>query len=311
MVTIQIISLILLCIVSVESILWALTIYNHCSWAKKKNILDRRNISYSSLSLFSGLSGIFSFLTWVAYVYFLAVMSVCASKTVILFFVVLFFQIISIHTWHLISTYICIPLEFTPFMSKWVILLSNKVLKHGYKINSITLDKWEEMFERSFNHKSLALNFIDVIPCMVWTKDINNRYTFANAPLCKNLLLMPEMEILNKTNLEIAEELRAKGINYTFGEVCYDTDEQTKANNAPTMFREYGIVDDKKYVLKILKSPMYNQDGMIGTIGVAKDITYHTEVYNRIENLFNQEKYSEARDVFMAYKQRFEALTDY
>lgn len=312
MITINLIFIIVLCIVSVESILWSFTIYNHCAWAKNHHQEDeRRHVSYSSLSIFSALSGIFSFLIWLCYVYFLTISSLYIFHVAMVFFMVLFFQIISCHTWHLISTYICIPIEFVPFISKNVIILSNKILTNGYQLNSIPLHQWESIFVKSSHHRQLALNFVDIIPFMVWTKDIDNRFTYANRAMCNGILNTPEEFVINKTSLEVADSMRKRGLTYTFGDLCFDSDEITKKRGKPTMFYEYGVAGSNYMILRVIKAPLFDgNNGLAGTIGMARDITYHAEVYDQIENLFETGDYESARSVFTAYKQKFESLQD-
>lgn len=303
--------LVILCITTVETILWAYTIFIHCKWSMAHDIPDRRSVSYKALSIFSGLTGIFCFFTWLGFVYISSIAFahiLCLTISAIILFG---FHIISCHTWHLVSAYINVPLEYVPFTSRLCIIISNKILKHGYKINSLPLKAWEEFYYKAKEHKSLLINFIDKSPDMFWTKDEEGRYTYVNEVTARDLLHSTPSKILDKTTEEITKDLENKGIDYTFSNNCYDTDEYTKKRKKPTMFFEYGNIGEDFLALRIMKAPIFNKESkIVGIVGAGRNITYHIKTYNKIEKLMNKKKYEEAKRVFLAYKQSFESMRD-
>ena len=309
-ITINVILFAILVLTTVDSVGWSLTIWNHSSWALKNKLADKRHISFSALRIFSIFSGIFSFSVWCAYSFLVAYLPFTYIVLFILFMVSNAFQIINIHTWQLISSYICIPSEFTPYLSRQMLRLYNKITPDRYTIKTITLDKWEEIFDKSSERKTAAMKFIDIIPDLIWIKDEEDRFLYANAPMCKEILLSPEKDVINKTSLEVARDLKDRGIKYTFGEICLYSDEVTRKREKPTYFYKYGIINDKYVALRIIKAPLYKEGKLIGTLGYARDVTYHNEIFEKIESLFNESKYEEARNVFAAYKAKYEDINE-
>jgi hypothetical protein len=305
------ICLVLVCITTVEAILWSYTVFMHCRWSIRHEIPDRRNVSYNAVSAFSGITAVFCFASWIGFVYHTSVLSVSCLCTVITALTIGGFHILICHSWHLVSTFINIPLEYVPYTSRAFILLSNKILSSGYKINSIPLSVWEEFYSKAKEHKTLLINFLDKSPDLFWTKDESGRYTYINEATAKNLLMTEPADVLNKTSHQIAKELKDRGIDYTFSDYCYDTDEYTKRRRKPTLFYEYGNVGDKFLALRVMKAPIFNQDSkMVGIMGVGRNVTYHIETYNTIEELMDKKEWDKARAAFKAYKQVFESMKD-
>lgn len=305
------ICLVILCITTVETVLWAYTVFIHCRWSIAHDVPDRRSISYEALSIFSGMTGTFCFGTWLGFVY---ISSVASSHIICLLVVaiILFgFHIMACHCWHLVSAYVNIPLEYVPYTSKFLIILSNKLLSKGYTVNSIPLGSWEEFYIKAKEHKSLLINFIDKSPDMFWTKDEEGKYTYVNESTARDLLLTKESDILNKTSQEVSNELRTRGLEYTFSNHCDNTDAYTIERKKPTLFFEYGNIGKKFLALRIMKAPIFNKESkIIGIMGVGRNITYHIETYDKIEKLMNEGKYKEAKRAFLSYKQIFESMKD-
>lgn len=302
--------ILILCFLTTEAFSWTQTVYNHCKWDINNQTYERRKkISLKTLCKFSLLSGIFSFLSWLFFIYLITLNPSFACIS-ILFFVVSFFQIITIHTWYIISMYISIPIEFIPFISRQLF----RVLYYAFDKCNFTdvksLHSWDSVFEEKSSSNSLLINFIDVVPDMIWCKDNDNKFTFVNRSICRNLLLNDESHVIGKTSTKIAEEIRNRGIIYTFGELCCDSDTITRERRNPSLFYEYGYVDGKFMGLRVLKAPIFENGCIIGTIGVARNITTHIENYEHINNLFKEGKYEEGASLFLAYKQKFEAMQD-
>lgn len=302
--------LVILCSTTVESILWSYTVYIHCLWSKSTELIGRKNISYNSLMLFSGASGVSCFVFWIAFI-FMACSIPAHGHYWVSFTIVLVFQVVVCHAWHLISTFLMIPIEHVPFMSNFFIHLSNKLLRNGYKITSMPIDLWEDIHTDLANQKALIVNLADIVPDLVWAKDINDRFTYVNNAVCRDLLISPEKDVLYKTSIEIAETLRGRGISYTFGELCEDTDKTTKDRGKPSVFYEYGSIDGRLLVIRVLKSPIFdNESNLLGTVGVARDITLHVETYDKMDKLFQADDCEGAKCVFYTYKRKFDSMMD-
>lgn len=117
---------------------------------------------------------------------------------------------------------------------------------------------------------------IDNVPDMIWAKDIDDRYTFANQVFCDQLLQCssPE-EAEGKKDTFFAARERANGYKHTFGEFCENSDAIVKNSRKCEQFLESGLVRGKKLILEVSKRPVINDEGeLIGTVGCGRDVTH-------------------------------------
>ena len=119
----------------------------------------------------------------------------------------------------------------------------------------------------------------DNLPDMLWIKDLEGRYLFANQSICQNLLMAKDTsEPIGQTDIFFALRERATQADntewHTFGELCANSDEIVIENNKPMRFEEYGNVKGKLLYLEVHKAPFYDEEGnILGTVGSARDIT--------------------------------------
>jgi len=129
----------------------------------------------------------------------------------------------------------------------------------------------------------------DNIPDLLWAKDLEGGYTFANEAICTKLLRVKKQEeVLGKTDLYFAEKERSKHpLNpnwHTFGEVCVDSDAIVLETNRIGRFEEYGNVEGDFLFLDVIKVPMRDESGnVIGTIGSARDITEQIAIESKLK----------------------------
>jgi DNA-binding response OmpR family regulator len=119
----------------------------------------------------------------------------------------------------------------------------------------------------------------DTMPEMMWAKDLNNKFIFANRAICDKLLIANDTsEPIGKTDIFFAKRERdshpeAKNW-HTFGELCVDSDAITLKEMREMQFDEYGSIQGKFLYLDVHKAPLFNQEGeLIGVVGSASDIT--------------------------------------
>ncbi|BDY13822.1 sensor domain-containing protein [Hydrogenimonas cancrithermarum] len=129
----------------------------------------------------------------------------------------------------------------------------------------------------------------DNLPDMLWAKDIEGRYLFANRALCENLLMAKDtQEPIGKQDIFFAERERRKHPEnqewHTFGELCFNTDLITLEHMKPMRFEEYGNVKGKMLYLEVHKAPLFDEQGkLLGTVGSARDITRQKELERQIK----------------------------
>lgn len=115
----------------------------------------------------------------------------------------------------------------------------------------------------------------DNVPDLIWAKDMDDRYIFANKAICRILIMCDTTdEALGQTDVFFAGRERSRGYLHTFGEICVNSDQVVKATRKPGRFIEEGFVRGSYLVLDVHKAPLFDETGtMIGTVGCGRDIT--------------------------------------
>lgn len=145
------------------------------------------------------------------------------------------------------------------------------------------------------------------LPDMLWVKDINGIYMYANQAICDNLLIAKDTdEPIGKNDIFFAKrEREAHKENpewHTFGELCFNSDQIVIDNNKAMKFEEYGNVKGKMLYLEVFKAPFYDKDGnIIGTVGAGRDIT---------ELKMTQLRLEESLKIMDVQKQQLEAFNN-
>jgi PAS domain S-box-containing protein/putative nucleotidyltransferase with HDIG domain len=134
--------------------------------------------------------------------------------------------------------------------------------------------------EKKFRDMYLLLRrMCDTVPDMIWAKDTEGKYIFANQAICNQLLMAVDTdEPVGKTDLFFA--LRERGSHsenpawHTFGEVCANSDAIVLENARAGHFEEFGNVRSKFLYLDVNKAPLFDENGeLIGVVGSARDVT--------------------------------------
>jgi PAS domain S-box-containing protein len=127
----------------------------------------------------------------------------------------------------------------------------------------------------------------DNAPDMIWAKDMDNRFLFANRALCDRLLMCKSTEaVIGKNDVYFAEVERANGQQHTFGEVCENSDEIVKKKKRAMRFVEDGLVRGQYLVLDVHKAPLLDESGnMVGTVGCGRDITRERQFQKDLEEI--------------------------
>ena len=139
-------------------------------------------------------------------------------------------------------------------------------------------------------HNSELLKLLTLyLPDMLWVKDINGIYLYANQSVCDGLLMAKDtQEVLGKDDIFFAKRERLANSEkpdwHTFGELCSDSDQTVIDNNKAMKFEEYGNVKGELLYLEVYKAPFYDKDRkIIGTIGAGRDISELKKVQHDLE----------------------------
>ncbi|WP_320035259.1 PAS domain S-box protein [Halarcobacter sp.] len=127
--------------------------------------------------------------------------------------------------------------------------------------------------------KNLLHLLTEHLPDMLWIKDINGYYIYANKAICEGLLMAKDTsEPIGKNDVFFAmREREAHKENpkwHTFGELCFNSDQVVIDANKQMKFEEWGNVKGKLLYLEVNKAPFYDDKGnIIGTVGSGRDIS--------------------------------------
>ncbi len=155
------------------------------------------------------------------------------------------------------------------------------------------LQQKEQNYQRLYQ---LVRSMCDNLPDMIWAKDMENRYLFANKATCKKLLNAKDTnEPLGKNDQYFAERERRShpGIKHyhDFGEICLNSDDIVKETKKAQRFDEYGNVKRKFLFLDVYKAPFYDTAGnLIGTVGCGRDMTeeqFLKEKFSALDKIIN------------------------
>jgi hypothetical protein len=119
---------------------------------------------------------------------------------------------------------------------------------------------------------------------MIWAKDLDKKYIFANKTICRDLLNAKDTdEPIGKTDIFFAQRERTSHpdnpVWHTFGEICGDSDLIVMAEKKPQRFDEFGNVKNRFLYLDVHKAPFFDEKGiMIGTVGAGRDVTQEKKI---------------------------------
>ena len=142
--------------------------------------------------------------------------------------------------------------------------------------------------EQSRQLAALLRLMCDNVPDMIWAKDLEKRYLFANRAICDELLIARDTdEPVGKNDLFFALRQRASHPDdpawHTFGELCQDSDSITLERGQPSSFEEFGNVKGTHLCLEVRKAPFYDENGkLIGTVGSGRNITERKQIENEL-----------------------------
>lgn len=172
---------------------------------------------------------------------------------------------------------------------KWVEISNTLMDLEGQAVvlgtaQDITKRKYADLAVRESEKKFKSLYSLfrlmsDNVPDMIWAKDLQNKYIFANKSLCDNLLgALSTDEPIGKTDLFFAARERKKHPQnnewHTFGEICSNSDDEVIRTRKAVRTEESGFVRGKMIHLDVNKAPFWDEKGqLIGTVGSARDVT--------------------------------------
>ena len=151
------------------------------------------------------------------------------------------------------------------------------------------------------------------LPDMLWVKDLNGTYLYANKAICDGLLMAKNIEEpIGKGDVFFALREREAHSDkpdwHTFGELCFNSDQVVIDNDKAMKFEEYGNVKGKLLYLEVYKAPFYDKDGnTIGTVGAGRDITELKKIQIDLEKSL---KILDKQKSKLEYQANYDSLTN-
>ena len=163
-------------------------------------------------------------------------------------------------------------------------------------------------------HNSELLSLLTKhLPDMLWVKDLDGKYIYVNQAICDSLLMAKDtQEPIGKDDVFFAlrerETHKDKPDWHTFGELCFNSDQDVIDNNKAMKFEEWGNVKGKLMYLEVYKAPFYDKDGnIVGTVGAGRDITEMKKVQTDLEESL---KILSNQKIQLAYQANHDSLTN-
>ncbi|OEU68702.1 MAG: hypothetical protein BA867_05375 [Desulfobacterales bacterium S5133MH16] len=169
----------------------------------------------------------------------------------------------------------------------------NPIYFQGTTRNITERKKAEKVLKESNDRQrylySMTRLMCDNLPDLIWTKDSENRFIFANKACCEKLLNTKDTdEPVGKTDMYFAKRERESHPEnpeyHKFGEMCMDSDSAILETKKPLKFDESGNLKGKFVYFDVYKAPFWDENGkLMGTVGCARDITREKEIEKKIE----------------------------
>lgn len=159
--------------------------------------------------------------------------------------------------------------------------------------DSLRMDK-QLLLKELYKKDVIISTMIEKLPDMLWFKDVDGKYIYANKAIRENLLLDENPE--GKTDLELSYAAKQEygDREHTFGEVCCDSDKDVLENGYEgKKYVESGKVKGKMLHLEVNKSIVKVDGEIIGVVGSGRDITEYREelIENAQIDVFEKNEY--------------------
>lgn len=154
-------------------------------------------------------------------------------------------------------------------------------------------------------YKGMLHSISETVPDMLWCKDLDGKYVYANQAIKTGLLF--DSNPIGKTDVELAIHAKARfgADNHTFGEVCGNSDKvvvdkvlRGAFKKEDGRFLESGKIKGKMVYLEVFKAPWIVDGELKGVAGAGRDITEYVEAFRSsgcaaVTDIFTKYEYGE------------------
>ena len=175
-----------------------------------------------------------------------------------------------------------LPME-TPVKDIFAVWFSDSEKNYTFQDHTNFMSVLNYIIKRDENSiKELWLETIlNTLPDLIWFKDMKGIHLDVNPAFCEMVHKSRE-EVAGKTHQEIWES----NDHCQESCICLQTEEEVIASEKTAIYYEDIVAPDgKELKLKTWKAPVFKDGVMIGTVGIARDITKEFEYTKNIEQL--------------------------
>ncbi len=166
-----------------------------------------------------------------------------------------------------------------------------------FEFEEYSKDKTQSDYKHLYKKMRLMC---DNVPDLIWAKDLNRNYTFANRELCTNILFTNDVnEPIGKPSKFFFDRIRKEKPEnkqwYTIGDLSDHSDEFVYKFHKPIQVVVSGYVRGRFIELELQKAPFFDENqNFIGLVGSGHDITKRRKIEKDLR--FNKERLQLAID---------------
>jgi fog: ggdef domain protein len=176
-------------------------------------------------------------------------------------------------------------------LPKWLEIVDDVWFDSSNNLDKFYFEKTLELIAKrkeSWLQKTWLQATINTLPDMIWFKNLDGLYLEINNAFCKAANKEKD-DIRGKNHYDIwniSKEIYEKN-NHT----CIETEEDVIAARRTCLFNEKVVGPDGNLSnLKTYKTPIFDGEKIIGTVGIARDITKEQEYIQKIERLAHHDQ---------------------
>lgn len=172
-----------------------------------------------------------------------------------------------------------------------------KTLLSGESVSKLTKEEIDilaninvakKIYDENKHLRYLLEEIADMSHTLMWVKDMNSIYLYANKHHCVHFFKLPSEcsdFVVGRSDVDLVNDfVERTGKWNTFGDICLSTDFHCLNRNSTCSYLEMGWIGDDFLTLSVRKAPRYdNQGRVIGIVGLAIDVSYRCQ--NIIKNI--------------------------
>lgn len=183
-----------------------------------------------------------------------------------------------------------------------------EVIDKCEKIEQQLNEEVKSLTEEVAAYKGMLHSMTETLPDMMWCKDLEGKYIYANQAIIDGLLLNRHPIGKNDVELALLAKARYGDENHTFGEKCFNSDKivldkvlNGVFNKDDGRFLESGKVKGEMIYLEVFKAPWIVNGIVRGVVGTGRVMTTYVKAYReqgcggrgKMADIFKKYKYGE------------------